>query len=416
MRLKLALFSCACVLFWQTVPAAVHGSPPPRFRLVPLASFAGSTRGFALNDKGQSAGESGSGTLSNSPHAFLGQPDGGIAPLEIPGFDVSVARAVNNVGQVAGTLGSKGDPHEVLFRYSPGLGTVVLGTMGGDFVSVIDMNDRGDIIGQARDANSVTHAYVYTDATGFVSLNEALDSSLVSVADINNAGDVVGYFETPQHVFHAFLWDGVQAADLGTLGGDSSFAVRINDAGEVVGAAALPASQRAFRYSRRTGMQVVPDGPGVPAVNANVLTEGGLLAGTYFAGNVGYVFYNTPQDGTVGLAAELGPGITHAIAADDAGRILLLKVDNVTFEFAALLYAPGSGVHNLNDLVVGELNWWINEPVAMNVSGQILVNGYTETSYSCGLLVPLTPGDLDADGDGAVGQADLGLLLAAYGG
>ena len=54
---------------------------------------------------------------------------------------------------------------------------------------------------------------------------------------INNAGDVVGFSAPPNH---AFLWHRGHLTDLGTLGGHSSVATAINDWGDIAGYSQLP--------------------------------------------------------------------------------------------------------------------------------------------------------------------------------
>jgi len=52
---------------------------------------------------------------------------------------------------------------------------------------------------------------------------------------INNLGQVVGFSETAGGETHAFLWANGSMQDLGTLGGDNSRAYDINALGQVVG-------------------------------------------------------------------------------------------------------------------------------------------------------------------------------------
>ncbi|MFO1310472.1 MAG: hypothetical protein U1F41_00235 [Burkholderiales bacterium] len=70
--------------------------------------------------------------------------------------------------------------------------------------------------------------------------------------DINAGGDVVGSLvPDPANgaVSHAFLYSNGQFTDLGTLGGTSSEAVRIDASGRIVGYVTLaPSTARTFLY------------------------------------------------------------------------------------------------------------------------------------------------------------------------
>lgn len=74
--------------------------------------------------------------------------------------------------------------------------------------------------------------------------------------DINDAGQVTGYSTLPSGHTHAFLHSAGVMIDLGTLGGTESYGRSINNAGRVVGSSLLSGSSitttdfdHAFLYS-----------------------------------------------------------------------------------------------------------------------------------------------------------------------
>jgi probable HAF family extracellular repeat protein len=66
---------------------------------------------------------------------------------------------------------------------------------------------------------------------------------------------------------HPFLWNSGALTDLGTFGGDNGRAIRLNDAGEVVGEADLPGSENHHAFLWRNG----------------IMTDLGTLGSTSFA-------------------------------------------------------------------------------------------------------------------------------------
>jgi probable HAF family extracellular repeat protein len=67
---------------------------------------------------------------------------------------------------------------------------------------------------------------------------------------INARGQVVGFRDTGLSRYRAVLWEDGMMADLGSLGGDTSFGYGINNRGQVVGQSwtAVPNQQHAFRW------------------------------------------------------------------------------------------------------------------------------------------------------------------------
>lgn len=148
----------------------------------------------------------------------------------------------------------------------------------------------------------------------------SLDSSVAE--GINTRGDVVGW-STINGQAHAFLWTASAGMrDLGTLGGPSSAALAIDDAGQVVGWAVSAAGNRhAFVWTETTGMvrlDAVASGPHTQAVAIN---NQGLIVGTQSAPEGTAMFLtSTSTPGAASSSGTLG-GPMQATGLNDAGTI-----------------------------------------------------------------------------------------------
>ena len=148
----------------------------------------------------------------------------------IPGYEAiagySDIRTINELGQV-------------LFRFSTNTGTSRVGVwskndnsvtyFGGLSVSAWDMNNSGQIVG-----TSGLYQVTWIDASRAPTpISHTMDFSLNS---INNIGQMAGgaFFNGSTHV-HALVKDDDTFLDLGTLGGNSSYAYDISDTGYVIG-------------------------------------------------------------------------------------------------------------------------------------------------------------------------------------
>jgi len=160
----------------------------------------------------------------------------------------SFATAINNRGQVVGSLGNSALGLEHAFLFDKGVMTD-LGTLpGGHASDASAINNRGDVVGTSSTATGA-HAFLYKD--GVMTDLGTLGGSMSEATGINDRGEVVGTSTTATGDRHAFFYrDGVMT-DLGTLAGhNESFAVGINERGEVAGWSGTWSGQRAVLWTR----------------------------------------------------------------------------------------------------------------------------------------------------------------------
>jgi probable HAF family extracellular repeat protein len=126
-----------------------------------------------------------------------------------------------------------------------------------------------------------------------------------SALGINDAGQVVGFASTSEGVAHAFLYERSatpQMQDLGTLGGNYSSAWDINDAEQVVGGASISSdSYHAFLYERSATPQMqdlnslIPPHSGWSLEEARAINQRGQIVGLGERNGHNHAFLLTPR-------------------------------------------------------------------------------------------------------------------------
>lgn len=154
--------------------------------------------------------------------------------------------AINNQGHVVGGSMPATDP-----MYMPTLwptpGTpVALGLLSHQPALAVayGLNNRGQAVGS--DAFGRAILWNGTQATELPSLGGSSSEAMA----INDAGQVAGWsFSSPSSGLQATLWQNGQPINLGTLGGRSSWATDINSSGQIAGAADRAFGSRAVLWT-----------------------------------------------------------------------------------------------------------------------------------------------------------------------
>jgi probable HAF family extracellular repeat protein len=245
----------------------------------------------ALNNNGQVVGFSTTTSNPNIGHAFLWTQAGGMIDLGTLGgnFTMSGANAINSSGQVAGYCITSDYSAYRAFFWTQASGMIDLGTLGGNSWSVARaMNDNGQVVGESNNANGKYHAFSWTQEEGMIDLG-TLGGTFSCATAVNNKGQVVGYSSIAgDRIIHAFSWTREGGMiDLGTLGNYGNiYAVAVNDNGQAVG---YTDWYDAFSWTQMSGMVDL----------GHLGIEGGSVATAVNASGqvVGYAEINDPNQG-----------------------------------------------------------------------------------------------------------------------
>ncbi len=252
-----------------TLAVLLAGAPVMAYEFIELPTLGGhSSSARGINNHNVVVGESFAGLgPPDATHAFRysggAMTDLGTLPGQTWPPPWSDAQGINDNGVIVGSSNYTQRNEFVFhaFRWTNGV-MQDLGDLGGGASVALAINNMGAIVGRSHTSNAEIHGYVYTDGQGMIDLGTHPGADRSVAEDINDAGLIVGSAAlepTPTYAINACIWRDGQIIDLGNLGRgrfDQSAAHGVNNANVVVGETTITGSlaYHAFRWTETEGM------------------------------------------------------------------------------------------------------------------------------------------------------------------
>jgi probable HAF family extracellular repeat protein len=303
----------------------------------------------------------------------------------------SLGLAINAAGTVTGLsyLSSVG-PHSGAhaFRYEDSVGIVDVGALSpGNLSWGYGINDNGMIVGGSvvGRGDHLPHAFLADGALALIDLG-TLGGDFSFAYDINNVIIITGEADNQANHTHAFIWSPGNMRDIGTLaGGDRSVGRSINESCQVAGESTYGHryATLAFRFTEADGMVSLgtlaggfnSSGYGInnsgqvvgESDTGPILHPFGRVRGFPFFGT--HAFFWTEGDGMRDLG-HLGGGTSRATAISNTGQVVGTS-SLIGGPSHAFSWTSREGMIDLNTLLPLNSGWVLLDADGVNDKGQI---------------------------------------------
>jgi probable HAF family extracellular repeat protein len=300
-----------------------------------------------------------------------------IGPLGpgVPGqclFPQSAALDVNDRGFVVGWGQSQdGGPTCTLHGFMWDNGTLTnLGP-----IAPVAVNNHDQIAGNVIRADSIAFPALFPDGpTHAVLLQDGALTDLGTLGGdmswavaLNDQGQIIGFSTTATGATHGFLWQDGAMTDLGTLGGPSSRAIAVNDHGQVVGnSTTAGGATHGFLWQDGVITDLGTLGGSTSEVRA-LNARGQAVGRSATATGESHAFLW--EDGAMTDLGTLGGTESDAHAVNKHGQIAGVSSIGVGFQSHVFLWQDGT-LTDLGSPGPSEVN--VLSPLKMNDRGQIV--------------------------------------------
>jgi probable HAF family extracellular repeat protein len=317
-----------------------------------------------------------------------------ITDLGTLGTNASFATGINASGQISG-YSAGGTNAARAWRYTPGVGLVDLGSFGGADNRAFGINNAAQVTGYSTDTNGVAHGFVFSGGT-LTDIGGFGGGADVFPQHINSAGRVAGFSSLTNNEFPFLFTTPNNFSNLGTIATAAlpatAAAYGVNDFGRVVGIGMGSNSfNRAFRSTTNGTLEELGtlggDGSWAYAIN-----NSNQVAGTAdFITADSHAFLFTDGAGMSDLGT-LGGYTSTAFALDNTGNVVG-TAEMVNRTLHAVLWPSGGAVRDLNEFIPINSGWVLSEARGVNDTGQIVGNGLLNGQPRGFLLTPTSGAD-----------------------